>query len=1331
MRGVTAAQAQPVVLPRVLNLQAIDVCNSRCIMCNIWKDGKKEMLSLEALRTLLRQPFFANVTHVGVTGGEPTLRKDLFDLYVLLAECLPKLTGASFITHGMQSSRAVEVYCRIHEHYRARSLTFEGMVSLDGVGAVHDRVRGRSGAFESASKTLLELRARGVNVLAACTVVRSNVYGLHDLLGWGRAHGIRLRFRVAEFIKRLYNDPCAPEIRSFTDRELRHLVSFFHLLLTQYEKEDAILRTYRSILSLLTGGERLADCPYRKGAAVNLGSSGELASCAPKGESFVPRPEAAAVHQMLAAQRLEVAAKHCAKCIHDYHDGWSAAALGAIEQDRECSKELYEIPEDQLTTAEAPEAPFDPATMKEILLAGWYGTETAGDIAIIRGIIAEYLRANPALKFRVLSLHPFYTRCTVADWPEELRSRVQVTDYRSKDAWKAAEECGAIVMAGGPLMDIHETGMILCLFKRFADRGMPRVIEGCGVGPLHRDDFRWNVCRIARLATRITVRDSASRDALRLFGIRKAIEVRSDPATTFLRELGIKHHGSDGKVVRCFLRELTSEYPQSLTPEQATGNLLTLLHRLLEWYPAHRIELWAMHHFPVGMDDRQFAREVVRRIGNPRLSCVWEPRTPTEIAEAMAAAEFCVCMRFHSCVFASEVGVPFLAVDYTAGGKINGMLEDIGQEARRCTLGDLAAIDREGFNSRVWSNPSEKNVSSLAPVQGSVPQVLHVIQCLGGGGGARAMLSMARHSRASGGPSHQVASIQPAERTGIELARQAGVEVLDCPSPGALRKAMAGVEIVLVHWWNCPELATLFRSELPPVRLALWLHVGGFRAPQVILPELVEFADLTVACSPYTFSHPVLAALPGDAGRQRATMIMAGAEFSRLEGLAPRAHEGFRVGYIGTVDPVKMHPDFVSMSCCADVPGVKFVVCGGGNTRWLEEQAMKLRRRDSFELRGTVEDIRSVLEEMDVYGYPLCAETYAAAELNLQEAMYAGLPVVAFPHGGIGHMITHGDTGILVNNAEEYARAIEHLHRNPVERARLGANAAAFARQHWGAEKTAADFNIQFKKLLMEPKRARQWSAVSESAAPNNLVREMAIFPGARLFVESLGEAAGPFVTSLTSTKLDDLAKAEELIGAQPLLTHYICAFNYRKSFPADPFLELWAGLGFLQRGKPHDAFEAFEQAIKRGLTHWRMSWYLALAAEKTGKVAEAATACRAVLRVIPGFVPAREMQQRLAGSDASANAQRCVQEAQQFLKVGEFAKARVLLARASALVPGQIVLMELEADLDCRLGRVDSARRILNQIWELDPQRRSPRIDAITAALNAGKAGRLQAANT
>jgi len=1326
-----------VILPHTLNLQAIDLCNSRCLMCHIWKDGRREKMSLDELRQELARPFYSEVRHVGITGGEPTLRQDLAELYELLPQVLPTLTGASFITHGMQTERTVKAYARVHEFYRRRNLAFNGMVSLDGVGAVHDLVRGRKGAFDSASRTLLQFKARGVGVMAACTIIRSNVYGLHDLLDWGKAHGVYVRFRVAEFIRRLYNDSCADEIRGFNPRELRHLVSFFHVLLGEYETEETIRKTYTSILSLLTGGERLIGCPFQKGVAVNVDSRGWLACCAPKADAFAPAVDVGEIHSTLTAQRAEVAQAHCANCIHDYHDDWNAAASREIVQAKNRSRELYEVAEELLTTPELPAQPLDLTGMKQLLLAGWYGTETAGDIAILHGIINEYLAVNPQLQFQVLSLFPYYTRTTVALWPEALRSRVNVIDYASEAAWQATLDCDAVVMAGGPLMDIPDTRKILCLFKRFADLNKPRVIEGCGIGPLNRAEFRWNVCRIARLATQISVRDGASRDNLRLYGIRKPIEVRLDPAVTFIRSQGIRHHVSEAKVIRCFLRELTCEYPQATSSAQATQNLELLLRRLLAWYPEHRIELWAMHHFPVGWDDRLFARQLVKQIADPRLTAIWEPRTPKEILEAMAAAAFCVCMRFHSCVFATEVGVPFLAIDYTAGGKIKAFFDDHHQPDRVCTLTDLPGLQQEQLETKLRLPIPTATADELVSTEVKThrpPRILHLIQYLIGGGGARAMISLAQHSRRLAGYEHRLVSLMPADDVGLELARQANLPVLNHPSRDELQAAIADADIVLVHWWNNADLAALFRRDLPAMRLALWLHVGGYHSPQVLQPPLIDFADLTVACSPHTYAHPVFTSLPQDIREQRTAMVLAGAEFDRLKGFTPQAHSGFQVGYIGTVDPVKMHAEFVDLSCAVNVPDVKFVVCGNGDTRWLTDRAEKLGRSASFDFRGHVEDIRSVLETLDVYGYPLCPDTYAAAELNLQEVMFAGVPVVAFPHGGIGTLIRHGETGILVNTPEEYARAIEQLCQNPAERARLGANAAAFARQHWGAENAAREFNDQFERLLNQPKRTRQWEVPSGAEVSNlppslaDQVPQLAIHPGARLFVESLAEGAQSFLDSLTATKLDAIVGAEERIAGLSRLVHHNGILPYRDAHPKDPLLQLWAGLGFLRADNAHAALESFMAAWQNGFVHWRIHWYRALMAEHAGRPAEVAEALKLLLQAAPDFAPAQEMQRRLGMfvpepkpqpfPSPAETARNCVQQAERFLQQNQPAPARDWLVRALDLVPRHPEVMELLAELDCQLGNHDAARQLYENLVAQNPLRQSPRLEKIRTLL-------------
>jgi len=59
---------------------------------------------------------------------------------------------------------------------------------------------------------------------------------------------------------------------------------------------------------------------------------------------------------------------------------------------------------------------------------------------------------------------------------------------------------------------------------------------------------------------------------------------------------------------------------------------------------------------------------------------------------------------------------------------------------------------------------------------------------------------------------------------------------------------------------------------------------------------------------------------------------------------------------------------------------------------------------------ATSATIKPVIETFDVYGYPLCADTYASGELNLQEVMYAGVPPVVFPYGGVKGLVEHDRT---------------------------------------------------------------------------------------------------------------------------------------------------------------------------------------------------------------------------------------------------------------------------------------------------------------------------------
>jgi len=163
------------IRPRKLRFVATKLCDSRCIMCSIWKHPvvpEKEIRPGEIRLIAQRNRWFlARVTHLSVTGGEPTLRRDLVEFVRVLTDFFPR-ASLNINTNGFEADRIVRQVREI--------LGFRGrltvMVSLDGLGEVHDQMRGRK-VFARVVETidrLVALRVGGRKPRVEVNFVLSN-----------------------------------------------------------------------------------------------------------------------------------------------------------------------------------------------------------------------------------------------------------------------------------------------------------------------------------------------------------------------------------------------------------------------------------------------------------------------------------------------------------------------------------------------------------------------------------------------------------------------------------------------------------------------------------------------------------------------------------------------------------------------------------------------------------------------------------------------------------------------------------------------------------------------------------------------------------------------------------------------------------------------------------------------------------------------------------------------------------------------------------------------------------------------------------------------------
>jgi MoaA/NifB/PqqE/SkfB family radical SAM enzyme len=170
------------IKPVKLRLSLTNRCNSRCIMCSIWKNQDNGAPSLpgeitpDEIRRMAQanRNFFSRLTHVSLTGGEPTLRRDFVEVVRAVSEELPNCS-LSFNSNGFSTKRVLGLVDQCMAFRRKMTV----MISLDGIGEAHTRVRGMKGdIFPMVKATidgLVQRREAGMKLQLEINTVMTNV----------------------------------------------------------------------------------------------------------------------------------------------------------------------------------------------------------------------------------------------------------------------------------------------------------------------------------------------------------------------------------------------------------------------------------------------------------------------------------------------------------------------------------------------------------------------------------------------------------------------------------------------------------------------------------------------------------------------------------------------------------------------------------------------------------------------------------------------------------------------------------------------------------------------------------------------------------------------------------------------------------------------------------------------------------------------------------------------------------------------------------------------------------------------------------------------------
>lgn len=220
-------------------------CNAKCHMCNTWQypTNPKQEIAPEILAKLP-----SNFNFINITGGEPFLRVDLDQL---IEVALTKTKRLVISSNGYFTDRMIAL---------AKKFPQIGIrISIEGLPAANDQLRGIKNGFDKGLRSLLELRSLGVKDIGfGMTVSDVNAKDMIEL--YRLADSMGLEFATASLHNSYYfhkHDNC------FKNPDM--VAAEFERISSELLKTKKIKNWFRAyfnhgMVNYVRGGKRLLPC---------------------------------------------------------------------------------------------------------------------------------------------------------------------------------------------------------------------------------------------------------------------------------------------------------------------------------------------------------------------------------------------------------------------------------------------------------------------------------------------------------------------------------------------------------------------------------------------------------------------------------------------------------------------------------------------------------------------------------------------------------------------------------------------------------------------------------------------------------------------------------------------------------------------------------------------------------------------------------------------------------------------------------------------------------------------------------------------------------------
>ena len=282
-------------------------------------------VTVEEFAKFMQDDIFKEVEAVGINGGEPSLVPNLFEYADEILK-LPSLKSLNIISHGFSPTPLFKNIEKIYASCQKKGVKFHVAISLDGVGNIHNIVRGKPKVFEKTISTIDKIIKDQYKYCDSydigCTIVKQNIDYLIELDTYAKSKNYNIKYRLGIDNKRIESDKLRDQYSVIYSPLRQSAKEFFHYQISQSKNLGNRFK-YFSIFYWLNSDipKRLLGCAW-KDEGVTLDSRGELYYCAVESDSLGNlrnnqgtdiffKPESVKYRENIIKNR-------CDSCIHDY-----------------------------------------------------------------------------------------------------------------------------------------------------------------------------------------------------------------------------------------------------------------------------------------------------------------------------------------------------------------------------------------------------------------------------------------------------------------------------------------------------------------------------------------------------------------------------------------------------------------------------------------------------------------------------------------------------------------------------------------------------------------------------------------------------------------------------------------------------------------------------------------------------------------------------------------------------------------------------------------------------------------------------------------------------